>query len=203
MSNIEDIIVLGKIIPVVTLADAADAIPVADALYEGGIKTIEITMRTRAAADAIRSLENHPIVVGAGTITDIGKLRIAQDAGAKFFISPGFTAKLAEESAGLAYLPGVTTTSEIMRALGYGYKYLKFFPAEASGGVNTLQNFAAIFPEVKFCPTGGINEAKVKQYLSLRNVPCIGGSWIVKYDDVQNKNWVKIKGRAKVASMNS
>jgi len=201
ITKIEEVLSLGKVIPVVTIHNMDDAKHVADALYEGGIKVIEITLRTRCALDGIKSLNDHPIIVGAGTVTTTDRLKYAQDAGAEFFVSPGFTAKLAEAGKDLPYLPGVETISEIMRAMGHGYTNLKFYPAELSGGSKAVLNFKNLFPQAKFCPTGGIGDEKMRHYIKLSNVPCVGGSWLASEDDIENQRWNKIKGAAKLVQM--
>lgn len=192
----KDIISLGSIIPVITLEKVEDALPLADALAEGGIKTMEITLRTPEAIDAIRLLvaERKNMVIGAGTVTTPELFDSVRKAGAQFVISPGVTESLlsAGEQCGVPYIPGISTTSEVLLAIQHGYDFLKFFPAEIAGGVPMLKNFSALFGNVKFCPTGGITRSNMNEYLGLPNVLCVGGSWIVPAKAVKEKQWQEI-----------
>lgn len=182
----QEIMTLSPIIPVIAIDDADRAVDLAHALIEGGINVLEVTLRTTAALDAIRLLaEKVPeAVVGAGTVVNTGDLNRVIDAGAKFAISPGSTEKLLSEALKLNYplLPGVATASEIMNGLDIGYTHFKLFPAMSAGGINALKSFAGPFQQAKFCPTGGISEDNFLDFLKLKNVLCIGGSWIVPAD---------------------
>lgn len=182
MSPIERIMRTAPVIPVLVIDDAAEARPLAEALVAGGLTVLEVTLRTPAALDAIREMKQVPgAIVGAGTVLDKRHLDAALDAGAEFIVSPGLTDNLARSviAAGVPYLPGVATTSDVMRGLDLGLDRFKFFPAAASGGTPTLKAFAAVFGDVRFCPTGGITEATAPEWLALEAVLCIGGSWVV------------------------
>ena len=180
--TLPDILAAAPVIPVLTLADAADAIAVAEALVAGGLPVIEVTLRTPAALDAIRAMRRVPgAMVGAGTVLDPQQLEAAADAGAAFIVSPGLSDKVAEAAAAraLPYLPGVATASEIMRARDLGFAHVKFFPAEAAGGIPALKALSAAFPGMLFCPTGGLTLESAQSWLDLPAVACVGGSWLV------------------------
>lgn len=176
------ILARGPVIPVVTLARASDAVPLAEALLAGGIDTVEITLRTPAALGGVRALARSglPILIGAGTCLGSEHLEAALDAGAHFAVSPGSTAELLAGAARitLPLLPGAATPGEVMRLLEAGYSCLKIFPASELGGAGMLRALSAVFPTCHFCPTGGITAAAVPDYLALPNVPCVGGSWL-------------------------
>ncbi len=182
MSPIETIMRTAPVIPVLVIDDAAQARPIAEALVAGGLTVLEVTLRTPAALDAIREMKQASgAIVGAGTVLDKGQLDAALAAGAEFIVSPGLTENLAHSviESGAPYLPGVATTSDIMRGLDLGLDRFKFFPAMAAGGPPTLKALAAVFGEVRFCPTGGITEATAPEWLALEAVLCVGGSWVV------------------------
>lgn len=191
--EIAEILHLSTVIPVVTVHDARFALPLARALIAGGVKVIEVTLRSPAAFDAIRVIsESLPnIVVGAGTLIAPEQFDKAKAAGARFVISPGLTPALlsAAKKTGLPYLPGVMTVCEIMGAREMGLTALKFFPAEVAGGVGMLKHLAPIFPEMHFCPTGGINRVNMKDYLALENVIAVAGTWITPKNLIDAKNW--------------
>lgn len=171
-----------SIIPVATIDDVAKAVPLAEKLHADGVATIEITLRTSAALAAIAAIKASGIniIIGAGTVLEPAQAVAAQAAGAEFLVSPGFSPKLAAAiGTSLPWLPGVATVTEAMQARAAGYKYLKFFPAEASGGVAWLKSVAAVLPDVKFCPTGGITRENNAAYLACANVFAVGGSWLV------------------------
>ena len=173
---------LGSVIPVLVIDDAALARPIAEALVAGGIRALEVTLRTPAALDAIRDMAQVPgAIVGAGTVLNPRDLDASLAAGAQFIVSPGLTDTLARAAAdaGVAFLPGVATAGEIMRGLDLGLSHFKFFPAEALGGIQTLSALAAPLAGAQFCPTGGINGANAADWLRLEVVPCVGGSWLV------------------------
>lgn len=184
------------IIPVVTLHDAADAVPLSEALLAGGVKIIEITLRTDAGIKAIESVAKQlpEMGVGAGTITSAESFRQACGAGAQFIVSPGLTDKLAKSVADekTPFLPGISTTTELLHAREYGYQHLKFFPASLSGGPAALKQFGGLFPDIRFCPTGGVNAQNANEYLSLPNVLCVGGSWIAPDAVIKAKDWPAI-----------
>lgn len=191
-----EVLEISKIIPVITIYDLKTSIDLAQALAKGGIKILEITLRTKEALEAINliSQEMPDIIVGAGTILNAKMLEQAKNAGAKFAISPGLNAIFAKEAKAidLPLIPGVTTAGELMLALEFDLKNLKFFPAEASGGIPMLKSFLAPFSNVKFCPTGGINLNNIKEYLTLENVACVGGSWLTPKELIINKQWDEI-----------
>ncbi|MBC5858339.1 bifunctional 4-hydroxy-2-oxoglutarate aldolase/2-dehydro-3-deoxy-phosphogluconate aldolase [Campylobacter jejuni] len=197
----KEILEISKIIPVITIYDLKTSVELAKALFDGGIKILEITLRTTNAIEAIRLISNEfpQITVGAGTILNSKMLEEVKNAGAKFAISPGLNPIFAKEAQNIdiPLIPGVATASEIMLALEFNYRNLKFFPAEASGGIAMLKSLAAPFHEVKFCPTGGINLNNMKHYLSLNNVSCIGGSWLSPKELILEKKWDKITQIAK------
>ncbi|MEA5364782.1 bifunctional 4-hydroxy-2-oxoglutarate aldolase/2-dehydro-3-deoxy-phosphogluconate aldolase [Amycolatopsis sp., V23-08] len=182
MTTGQDLLELSPVMPVVVIDDADDAVPTARALLAGGIGVIELTLRTPAALSAIERVaaEVPDIVLGAGTVTSPGQAKQAADAGAKFLVTPGCTDAVLDAcfETGLPFLPGAATVSEAMRLAERGLTALKFFPAEASGGVAYLKSIAGPLPGLKFCPTGGITVASAPSYLALPNVGCIGGSWL-------------------------
>ena len=182
MSAIERIMRTAPVIPVLVIDDAAQARPLAEALVAGGLTVLEVTLRTPAALDAIREMKQVAgAIVGAGTVLNKGQLDAALDAGAEFIVSPGLIDNLSRSAiaAQVPYLPGVATTSDIMRGLDLGLDRFKFFPAMASGGTPTLKAFAAVFGDVRFCPTGGVTEQTAPEWLAMDAVLCVGGSWIV------------------------
>lgn len=199
-----DVLSAQAVIPVVVIDDAADAVPLAEALVAGGLPAIEITLRTPAALDAIKAVaDNVPgAIVGAGTILNGAHYDAAVAAGSKFVVSPGFTTTLADHVGNnpVALLPGATSASEIMAALACGYSVLKFFPAEQAGGTGFLKSLASPFGGVTFCPTGGISAATAPDYLSLPNVVCIGGSWVTPKQAITNGDWAAITTLAKEAA---
>jgi 2-dehydro-3-deoxyphosphogluconate aldolase/(4S)-4-hydroxy-2-oxoglutarate aldolase len=184
----QDLLELSPVMPVVVIDDAADAVPTARALLAGGIGVIELTLRTPAALSAIERVaaEVPDIVVGAGTVTAPEHAKQAADAGAKFLVTPGCTDAVLDAcfETGLPFLPGASTVSEAMRLAERGLTAMKFFPAEASGGVAFLKSIAGPLPSLRFCPTGGITVASAPSYLALPNVGCIGGSWLTASLDV-------------------
>ncbi|GJE55439.1 MULTISPECIES: bifunctional 4-hydroxy-2-oxoglutarate aldolase/2-dehydro-3-deoxy-phosphogluconate aldolase [Methylobacterium] len=170
------------VIPVLVIEDVAHAAPIAEALVAGGLIALEVTLRTPAALDVIREMSKvEGAVVGAGTVLNPKDLDAALSAGAKYIVSPGLTAPLTEaaQKSGVPYLPGVANAADIMRGLDHGLDRFKFFPAEASGGLKALKALAAVFGNVRFCPTGGITEATAPNWLAHPSVLCVGGSWVV------------------------
>jgi 2-dehydro-3-deoxyphosphogluconate aldolase/(4S)-4-hydroxy-2-oxoglutarate aldolase len=201
MRTIDDIIDLTPVIPVLTIARAEDAVPLAQALTQGGLKVLEITLRTAAALGAVEAIVRavpHAIV-GAGTVVTTDDLKRARDAGAQFAVSPGLTEKLARDIV-LPLLPGVATASEIMRGRELGFDRFKFFPAESSGGVAALKAFAGPFADIRFCPTGGITDKMVPDYLALANVMCVGGSWMAPPSMIEARDWEGIAKLARAAA---
>ncbi|WP_120923883.1 bifunctional 4-hydroxy-2-oxoglutarate aldolase/2-dehydro-3-deoxy-phosphogluconate aldolase [Helicobacter pylori] len=194
--KIMEILQISPIVPVVVIENIKDAVPLAQSLIEGGIPIIEVTLRSSCALEAIELIaKNVPKMrVGAGTILNPTQLEQAQNRGAEFLISPGLTIKLLEHAKkkDMPLIPGVSSSSEVMQALEWGYNALKFFPAEYCGGVKLLNAFNGPFKGVKFCPTGGISADNMRSYLNLENVLCVGGSWLTPKNLVQNKEWDKI-----------
>ena len=191
------------VIPVVVVHDAADAVPIAQALVDGGLPVIELTLRTPAALEAIKRIANDvpDILVGAGTIVGTGQPEQAVAAGAQFLVSPGSTPALrtAMRDSGLPHLPGVATVSEVLTLLEEGYTEMKFFPAEAAGCAPYLRAMHSPVPTARFCPTGGITPTNVVDYLKSPNVGCVGGSWLTPVDAVERRDWTTIANLARAA----
>ena len=180
--NVEQVMTLAPVIPVLVVHDAGHARPIAEALVAGGLPALEVTLRTPAALDVIREMATvEGAVVGAGTVLNPDDLKASVDAGARFIVSPGLTEPLvrAAQDAGIAILPGTANASDIMRGLDMGLTHFKFFPAAANGGIPALKAIAAPLYKARFCPTGGISEATAPEWLALDAVLCVGGSWIV------------------------
>ncbi|HCB76951.1 bifunctional 4-hydroxy-2-oxoglutarate aldolase/2-dehydro-3-deoxy-phosphogluconate aldolase [Sphingomonas yantingensis] len=179
--TIEDIMRTSPVIPVLVIEDAATARPLAEALVRGGLKVLEVTLRTPAALDAIAEMKKvEGAIVGAGTVVSTQQFEQAIAAGSEFIVSPGLTEQLAEPivNSQVPYLPGVATAGDIMRGYALGLRHFKFFPAETSGGLKALKALAAPFYEAKFCPTGGISEVTAPDWLAFDPVLCVGGSWV-------------------------
>ncbi|MDG9716034.1 bifunctional 4-hydroxy-2-oxoglutarate aldolase/2-dehydro-3-deoxy-phosphogluconate aldolase [Streptomyces sp. DH24] len=195
---------LAPVVPVVVIEDAADAVPLARALVAGGLPAIEVTLRTPAALDAIRAIAGAvpEAVVGAGTVVTPGQVADAVAAGARFLVSPGWTDVLLEamRASGVPFLPGVSTTSEVVALLERGVREMKFFPAEAAGGTAYLKSLAGPLPQARFCPTGGIGPASAPAYLALPNVGCVGGSWMLPADAVAARDWARVESLAREAA---
>ncbi|MGY3064078.1 2-dehydro-3-deoxyphosphogluconate aldolase/(4S)-4-hydroxy-2-oxoglutarate aldolase [Streptomyces sp. TE3672] len=195
---------LAPVVPVVVLEDAADAVPLARALVAGGLPAIEVTLRTAAAPDAIRAIASEvpDAVVGAGTVISGRNVSDTVAAGARFLVSPGWTDRLldAMKASGVPFLPGVSTTSEVVALLERGVTEMKFFPAEAAGGTAYLKALSAPLPQARFCPTGGISLASAPSYLALPNVGCVGGSWMVPADAIAAKDWARVERLASEAA---
>ena len=194
----------GPVIPVIVLNREADAVPLARALLEGGVRVLEVTMRTPAALRGIEAIarEVPQVVVGAGTVRSPADARAAHSAGARFAVSPGYTDAVAQacRDLQLPLLPGVATASEVMAAQDAGFSFLKFFPAAAAGGVPMLKALAGPFPDVVFCPTGGITPASAPEFLALPNVKVCGGSWLTPGDAVAAGDWGRITRLAREAA---
>ncbi|MBD2821089.1 bifunctional 4-hydroxy-2-oxoglutarate aldolase/2-dehydro-3-deoxy-phosphogluconate aldolase [Xenorhabdus sp. 42] len=199
----ENILTDGPIIPVIVIDEIEHAIPLAKALVEGGIRVLEVTLRTECALEAIRLIakEVPEAIIGAGTVINPEQLAAVTKAGAQFAISPGLTDELlkAATAGSVPLIPGISTVSELMQGMNYGLKCFKFFPAEASGGVKTLKAIAGPFPQVRFCPTGGISPENYRDYLALNSVLCIGGSWLVPSDALKTKDYAQITKLARTA----
>lgn len=200
----EEVFKLSPVIPVVVIDDVAAAEPLARALLKGGIHTIEVTLRTTTALDAIARIAQAvpEMIVGAGTILSAGDLDAAVNAGARYALSPGGTPKLmkAARKRPIPFIPGVATSSEIMRGLNLGYTCFKFFPAEQLGGVAAVKAQAGPLPAARFCPTGGVTSAKARDYLALENVLCVGGSWIAPAEKIKAGDWSGIEALAREAA---
>jgi 2-dehydro-3-deoxyphosphogluconate aldolase/(4S)-4-hydroxy-2-oxoglutarate aldolase len=180
--KIEDVMALAPVIPVLVIEDVADARPIAEALVAGGLRALEVTLRTEAALGVIAEMAKvKGAVVGAGTVLNVAQLDEAMAAGAQFIVSPGLTAPLGEAAIHrkIAYLPGIANAGDIMHGLDLGLERFKFFPAEAAGGIKALKALAAPFYRCRFCPTGGISEATASDWLALSAVACVGGSWVI------------------------
>lgn len=196
---LEKILIPARIIPVLTIGRVEDGVPLARALVAGGVKTLEITFRTEAAADAAKAIiaEVPEAVVGIGTVLNADDLRRARALDARFAVSPGATPELLDAAAAsdLPLLPGVATASELMQARARGFDLLKFFPAEQAGGISMLRALAGPFPHTRFCPTGGVGAANAAIWLAEPNVIAVGGSWLCPASDVKAGNWEVITGR--------
>jgi len=192
------------VIPVLEFHSVDEALHISEALVTGGLPLLEITLRTPVALDAIREVAKAlpQAYVGAGTVLNVDQLHAVRDAGAKFAVSPGLTPSLAAGApgAGISLLPGVATATEAMIALEAGFTFLKFFPAEAAGGMPMLKSLYGPLAQLRFCPTGGIDAARAKSYLALPNVVCVGGSWVVPKDAVAARDWGRIRQLAQEAS---
>ncbi|CAG9249538.1 bifunctional 4-hydroxy-2-oxoglutarate aldolase/2-dehydro-3-deoxy-phosphogluconate aldolase [Paraburkholderia unamae] len=203
-STVADIVRLGPVIPVLAFDTPEQGEHVSRALHAGGVKVLEITLRTKAGLEAIeRAAKIAPdIVVGVGTITKPEHCALAKQAGAQFGVSPGLTREIHQASldAGLPLLPGVMTPTDIIVAMELGYEIVKFFPAVPAGGLNMLQAFHGPFPTLKFCPTGGISAESAPTFLSLPNVVCVGGSWLTPKAALASQNWDEITRLAHAAS---
>jgi 2-dehydro-3-deoxyphosphogluconate aldolase / (4S)-4-hydroxy-2-oxoglutarate aldolase len=203
-SDLKSLLAGTPVVPVLVIDSVATALPLARALVDGGLRVLEITLRTPSALDVIRALaaEVGGAVVGAGTVLTAGQYQDAERAGARFVVSPGATDALLAAAAASAvpFLPGAATASEVMRLLERGYRCLKFFPAEPAGGVACLEALAAPLPEARFCPTGGIDAVKARAYLTLPNVLCVGGSWVAPKKALAAADWPRITSLARAAA---
>lgn len=199
-----EVLAAGPVMPVVTIDDPADAAPLARALVAGGVRAIEITLRTPRALEAVRAIaaEVPDAIPGVGTVLTAADLAAAAAAGARFAISPGATPALlaAGRAGGLPYIPAIATASELMAALEAGYSVCKFFPAAQAGGVEALKALAGPFPYARFCPTGGIDAASAPAYLALPNVLCVGGSWIAPRAAIDSGDFGAIERLARAAA---
>jgi 2-dehydro-3-deoxyphosphogluconate aldolase/(4S)-4-hydroxy-2-oxoglutarate aldolase len=204
IKNTLDLIACGPVIPVIVLDHAEHAVPLARALVAGGVRVLEVTLRTKAALACIEAIARAvpEAIVGAGTLRTVDDVHAARRAGCVFGVSPGYTSAMgaACREAGLPLLPGVATASEVMHANADGFSFLKFFPATAAGGIPMLKALHGPFPDVTFCPTGGITPETAPQFLALPNVKVCGGSWLTPADAVRAGDWGRITGLAKAAS---
>jgi 2-dehydro-3-deoxyphosphogluconate aldolase / (4S)-4-hydroxy-2-oxoglutarate aldolase len=201
--KMRDIMARAPVIPVLTIEREADAVPLARALCAGGLTVLEVTLRTDAALAAIKAMRKAlpQAIVGAGTLTRPEDFERVAAAGAQFAVTPGLTEELAVAGrhAGFPLLPGIATASELLAACAAGYSALKFFPAEPAGGTAMLKAFAPVFPDVIFCPTGGITRESAPRYLALANVACVGGSWLAPAAAVKAGDWAQIESLARDA----
>ena len=200
--TIAEVLALSRFVPVVTIERAEDAVPLARALLSGGMRVIEVTLRTEAALAAIRAIaaEAPEMAAGAGTCLKAADLAEAAASGAKFAVSPGFTTELAaaaKRHADLPWLPGIATASEAMQAMSAGHRHLKFFPAESMGGVRALKDLHGPFPGLRFCPTGGVGLDNAASYLALPNVVAVGGSAVAPRDAIAKGDWARVTGLAR------
>jgi 2-dehydro-3-deoxyphosphogluconate aldolase/(4S)-4-hydroxy-2-oxoglutarate aldolase len=200
----EDELRATRIVPVIVIKDVAHAVPLAKALVEGGLNILEVTLRTPAALDAIRAIaaEVKGAIVGAGTVINSDQFAAAADAGSKFVVSPGLTEEVVRASRdhNVPILPGIASASDIMRGLGLGLSTFKFFPAENIGGAPAIKALGGPFPQARFCPTGGVSAKNLASYLSLPNVICAGGSWMVPSDLNEADAFARAAAMAREAS---
>jgi 2-dehydro-3-deoxyphosphogluconate aldolase/(4S)-4-hydroxy-2-oxoglutarate aldolase len=191
--NLAGLLRSGCVIPVLTIERLEDAVPLARALVAGGVRVLEVTLRTPVAIPAAKAImaDVPEAVVGIGTILNAADMARAEDIGASFGISPGATPELlrAAAASALPFAPGIATASELMQALAHGFGLVKFFPAEQSGGIKALRALAGPFPDMRFCPTGGIGEANAAAWLAEPNVVAVGGSWLCPAADIRSGNW--------------
>jgi 2-dehydro-3-deoxyphosphogluconate aldolase/(4S)-4-hydroxy-2-oxoglutarate aldolase len=204
MKSIADILKLSPVIPVLTIDSADTAVPLARALLDGGLRVLEVTLRTEAALAAIGAIA-HAVpdaVVGAGTVLNADSYKRACDIGARFIVTPGLTEAIrgVAKKHTVPLLPGVATASEIMRGLETGLSHFKFFPAESSGGAAAVKAFAGPFAQVRFCPTGGVTPDNARDYLALKNVVCVGGTWLAPNHLVDSQDWAAITELARAAA---
>jgi len=198
--QIRELMQLAPVIPVLVVHDVEHAVPLAEALVAGGLRVLEVTLRTPVALEAMQKMTTvDGAIVGVGTALDGDDLRRAQDHGARFAVSPGFTEAIGTTAndIDMPLLPGIMTPADIMRARSGGFTELKFFPAEQAGGARLLKAFGGPFNDVVFCPTGGINAAKAADYLALDNVLCVGGSWVAPKAAMQTGDWAAITDLAR------
>lgn len=194
----------GPVIPVIVIQRVQDAVPMAEALVAGGVRVLEVTLRTPTALQSIEAIAKAvpDAIVGAGTVRSVADAQAARNAGCRFAVSPGYTSEIGRAclDIGLPLLPGTATASEVMMANADGYQFLKFFPATAAGGIPMLKALGGPFPDVAFCPTGGITPETAPQFLALANVKVCGGSWLTPQDAIDAQDWGRITALAKAAS---
>jgi 2-dehydro-3-deoxyphosphogluconate aldolase/(4S)-4-hydroxy-2-oxoglutarate aldolase len=202
-SLLKDMLSRAPVVPVIVLNDVAKAKPLAEALVSGGLPLLEVTLRTENAFQIMEEMAKVPgAIIGAGTVRDLAHMQRAEDAGSKFLVSPGSPPKLIAnaDKVGIPLLPGVATATEGMTVAEQGYSFVKFFPAEASGGARAVKDFASPLPDLTFCPTGGISLKTAPDYLGLPNVICVGGSWVTPADAVADDDWGRIETLAREAA---
>ena len=200
-----DLLAGNTVIPVIVIDRVEDAVPLAKALIAGGLKVLEVTLRTAAAEEGIRQIVQQVpgAIVGTGTVCTADQIKLSEDLGCQFMVSPGSTDKLlaAAAKSSIGLLPGISSASEMMRCMEHGYQDFKFFPAEAAGGAAMIKSLSGPFSEARICPTGGIGLHNVMEYLSLPNVLCVGGSWICPAQLVRDQRWDEIEQLAREASL--
>lgn len=205
MMSVREVMNASPVMPVIVLDRVDEAVPLAKALVAGGIRVLEVTLRTPAALDCVRAIVDAVpnAIVGVGTITNVADLDAARAAGAVFGVSPGATAPVLARAreTGFPFLPGVMTPSDVLHALAAGFTAMKFFPARQAGGIDMLKALGGPFPQVMFCPTGGIDASTAANYLALPNVACVGGSWLSPANLVTQQNWAEIERLARAASV--
>lgn len=193
-----------QVVPVVALDDPSDVVPLANALIDGGIEVIELTLRTPNALDVVRALKDadHDIMLGVGTVISTDQVERCAKIGVDFIVTPGTTPRLADaiEANRVPCVPGISTVGEAVAMIERGYETVKFFPAEAAGGVSTLKAIGGPLPQLSFMPTGGIGRDDVRRYLDLPSVVCVGGSWVADKDSLANRDWAAITRNAKLAT---
>jgi 2-dehydro-3-deoxyphosphogluconate aldolase/(4S)-4-hydroxy-2-oxoglutarate aldolase len=202
--TIAEVLAAGPVIPVIVLDKADNAVPLAKALVSGGVRVLEVTLRTPAALEAVRAIRSGVpgAIVGTGTVTNVDELHASIAAGAQFGVSPGTSPRLlaAIAESGLPFLPGTMTPSDVIAAREAGFRAVKLFPAQQAGGVAMLKALGSVFTDIKFCPTGGIDATTAGEYLALPNVACVGGSWLAPPAVVKSGDWAAIKTLAQAAS---
>jgi len=199
---LDRIMTAAPVIPVLVIDNVADGVAAGEALVAGGLPVLEVTLRTPAALDAIRAMKQIPgAIVGAGTVLNPDQLEQAIEAGSEFVVSPGLTERLgrAASAGNVPLLPGVSNASDIMRALDLGFTRLKFFPAMASGGLPALKGLSSVFGQVTFCPTGGITMDNAPDWLALKKVACVGGTWLVPSGEPVDRAAIEERARAAAA----
>lgn len=203
-TTLDELIEGTAVLPILTVSRTEDAAPLAHALKAGGLKVIELTLRTEVALDALKEIKSAEpdLKVGLGTILDVSQIKRAEEAGADFLVSPGLTGELTQglRSANCPVLPGVATASEAMQAAEAGFKVLKFFPAEQAGGPDYLKSLKGPLPEIRFCPTGSITRTRAPDYLALPNVVFVGGSWVANSALIEARDWDTITANAEAAA---
>lgn len=203
-TSAEKILTACPVVPVIVINSLEHAVPLARALVAGGVRVLEVTLRTTCALESIRAIANQvpEAVIGAGTVINSQQLREVTKAGAQFAISPGLTNDLLQAAiaGSIPLIPGISTVSELMRGMDYGLREFKFFPAEANGGVKALQAIGGPFPQVRFCPTGGITPNNYRDYLALKSVSCVGGSWLVPAEVLESGDYACINALARSAT---
>lgn len=204
MRTIEEIMTACPVIPVIVIDDIEDAVPLARALVAGGLKVLEVTLRTSSGLAAIRQIKQQvpEAIVGAGTVITPEDVENAIAAGSEFLVSPGSDVSLIDAvlKHSVPMLPGIATPSEAMTLLARGFSHMKFFPAQAAGGIPMLKSIAGPLPQIKFCPTGGVNEHIAPDFLALKNVLCVGGTWMLDKSVIAAKDWDTIESQARAAA---